>query len=593
MKTWHIVALLILASFVGGVVSPIQAAPSGMTFTVTSLADNPDAAPGNGTCADRGGGCTLRAAIMEANALAGANTIVLLADTYHLTRAGADEDAASTGDLDITGALTISGASPATTIIDASDSGDRVFQILHGAHVTISGMTMSGGTNFYALAGIAGGIYNSGVLDITNCVIEDNEASSTAGGIYNKGQLLITNSIIRHNAAQKGGGIYNAGTLTLTTSTISSNTVTGNGGGIYNGGTASIDASTIVMNTADYLGGGIDTEGRVRVTNSTVAGNSAAHSGGGISFTYHAANSQITNTSIRANSANLGGGLYPATPVSVDSSTISDNTATIGGGVYVDNGGALDLSDSTIRDNTTTSGGGAGLFVNRLASASIRSSTLNRNRAVAAGGGILMTGTAVVQLASSTLSDNLSASSGGGIQIEGGRLDTFNVTLAGNIADFDGDSRDQGGGISQTGGTVGLRNTILAANYHVDYMFLVRDDCHGTIAILYYSLLSATANCRITTNTASLTDQPAGLLALADNGGPTLTHALRSGSPAIDRADSNGCKDAANRVLKYDQRRYFRAIDGDGDSSPTCDMGAYEYGSTAPYTYLPIVLRSS
>src|SRR5688500_3377191 len=89
------------------------------TFTVTSTADEVDANPGNGACASASGACTLRAAVMEANALGGSDRITLPAGTYTLTIAGRGEDAAATGDLDVDGGtLEVVGAGIGTTVID-------------------------------------------------------------------------------------------------------------------------------------------------------------------------------------------------------------------------------------------------------------------------------------------------------------------------------------------------------------------------------------------------------------------------------------------------------------------------------------------
>ena len=143
----HFIRLLVLAAILAVIASPLDLAYTapGSTFTATSIADTVDANPGDGECADAGGNCTLRAAVMEANLSAGPDTIELLEDTYSLTIAGVDEDDAATGDLDLKGNLTINGASPKTTIIDAEQSSDRVFHILSAANVTFSGVTIRNG----------------------------------------------------------------------------------------------------------------------------------------------------------------------------------------------------------------------------------------------------------------------------------------------------------------------------------------------------------------------------------------------------------------------------------------------------------------
>src|SRR5436309_2887718 len=116
--TWFAVAL-----FVGA-----RPAAEAATFTVDSVFDEVDAAPGDGHCATAGSKCTLRAAIEETNALAGADAINLPAGTYLITIAGAGEDLAATGDLDITGSVSIVGAGAATTTVDGNHL-DRVFQV--------------------------------------------------------------------------------------------------------------------------------------------------------------------------------------------------------------------------------------------------------------------------------------------------------------------------------------------------------------------------------------------------------------------------------------------------------------------------------
>lgn len=93
----RVLAAAALAIAVFGLGAPARAA----TFIVNDTTDAVDAAPGDGVCLTAAGQCTLRAAIRQANALAGPDTIVVPAGTVVLTLVGTGEDAAVTGDLDI------------------------------------------------------------------------------------------------------------------------------------------------------------------------------------------------------------------------------------------------------------------------------------------------------------------------------------------------------------------------------------------------------------------------------------------------------------------------------------------------------------
>src|SRR6185369_11267116 len=102
--------------------------------------------------------CTLRAAIQASNANSGADTIVIPAGTFTLTIAGRGEDVAATGDLDITDAVTITGAGATSSIIDGGGL-DRVFDVFANGTTTMSGLTIRHG-NPDAAAG--GGIASGG-----------------------------------------------------------------------------------------------------------------------------------------------------------------------------------------------------------------------------------------------------------------------------------------------------------------------------------------------------------------------------------------------------------------------------------------------
>jgi CSLREA domain-containing protein len=297
----------------------ITLTPTPTGLTVNSTLDEPDAKPGDDLCLSTPSGvCTLRAAIMEANAVGDADTIILPPGEYVLTVVGSDEDAALTGDLDITSDLSIVGDDAEKTIINAIglDGTDRVFHIVNPATVSISGVTIRGGD----IEGSGGGILNaSGELAVSDSIISNNVARGLGGGIANGGALTITRSTIADNAAisgevigstrgvrliaytrtqafAQGGGIYNVGKLEITESTLSLN-LAFNGGGLANdrGGSAALTNVTISTNTADNVGGGIYAVGDVQLVNATIYANLAGEAGGGI-YTFFTAGPGVTLT---------------------------------------------------------------------------------------------------------------------------------------------------------------------------------------------------------------------------------------------------------------------------------------------------------
>lgn len=362
--------LALTAGFLGIALSAIVAAAP---FPVTKTADTAD-----GSCnAD----CSLREAIIAANALAGPDTVTLPAGTYVLTIAGPDgEDASANGDLDITSDVTITGAGSATTIVDGNGA-NRVFEIFVGP-VSFSGLTIRNGS----AAGFGGGIDNrsTSTVTITNSVISNNQANGFGGGINNNGAgtVTISNSSVTGNTAlgdNFGGGINNNfnGTLNVTNTVVSGNTAGGFGGGGINNnfsGAATVTGSTISGNTAEN-GGGINNNsgGSFTLTDSTVSGNtgtSTSPGGGGI-LNNSSGPMTITGSTISGNtSVGPGGGIANNSggALTITNSTISNNTSTHeagGGGVYRVSTGAVTLTNVTVIGNSAPSGGG-GLRNNRL-----------------------------------------------------------------------------------------------------------------------------------------------------------------------------------------------------------------------------------
>jgi CSLREA domain-containing protein len=303
------------------------------TFVVNSTDDAVDVHPGDGKCEAAGGVCTLRAAIQEANVLSGGpHTITLPAGIYTLTIPGRAEDAAATGDLDITASLTIKGSGAATAIIDGGRL-DRVFHVVAGS-VTLSGVTIRGGDAGTEPRG-GGGILNYGILTLNDSIVSGNSAAG-GGGIFNGGTMTLNNSTVSGNDARGAGGIYNFfGTVTLSKSTVSGNTAGGVGGIRNDGGTMTLNDSTVSGNvatgnfTGGILNGCSNTAPRgatATLTNSTVSGNRAITYGGGIvnsNDTQCGATITLSNSTVTGNSAGGDGGGIAQDPRNTNSGTVS------------------------------------------------------------------------------------------------------------------------------------------------------------------------------------------------------------------------------------------------------------------------------
>jgi uncharacterized repeat protein (TIGR01451 family)/CSLREA domain-containing protein len=276
------------------------------TFSVNSPADQPDGKPGDGKCLTGAGTCTLRAAVQEANALGpgGRHTVELHGgETYTLSRAGAGEDVAATGDLDVVADLTISVTGGTAVVRGASGWDDRLFDVWRsGAAVELRGLQIQNG-----VADPGGAIWNVGALALTNSTVSNNSADQLGGGIYNSGTLMLTNSTVSGNSAELfGGGIYNVGALTLANSTVNGNSAR-NGGGIYNAaGALTLTSSTVSGNSALGDGGGIWNIGTVTANNVTIAKNVAdadsddAGNGGGM-FNVSGGTVRVANTIVGTN----------------------------------------------------------------------------------------------------------------------------------------------------------------------------------------------------------------------------------------------------------------------------------------------------
>lgn len=251
----------------------VFAAPD-TTFTVDSLLDQPDTNLFDGRCRTKAGTCTLRAAVMQANAFSNHDKIKLAPATYTLTRKGADDNARR-GDLDVRYDLTITGALIGTTRVDGAALDERVFTIFQDAKVTLSRLTIQKGS---------GAIQNLGTLQLKNSTLLGNTTTTGGGGLLNGGTATIVSSTLNNNKAFQGGGIYNYGTLLVKHSTLSNNQAIGapsgiqdpGGGAVFNFGTSHLFNSTVSGNRTDGSGGGVYNYGNfTRLDHVTVAFNRA------------------------------------------------------------------------------------------------------------------------------------------------------------------------------------------------------------------------------------------------------------------------------------------------------------------------------
>lgn len=266
------------------------------------------------------GQCSLREAVIAANtdtatsgcpAGSGADTIVFDSSlpspsTFILTLTGANEDASTSGDLDLSGVLTIRGGDASRIILDGGGA-DRLFDIRPGATVTISGVTIQNGDPGSG-AGGGGLIVHGGVpgakLTLLNSILTNNRAS-LGGGIYGDGNgatIVIQEAQILANTAQtSGGGIANSGNLTLLNSLLAQNQAKSGGGIEHFGFSLKITNSTVSGNRASDNGGGLYNRGDTLILNATFSGNTASGPGTGGNIFQDTASLALKN-SILANS---------------------------------------------------------------------------------------------------------------------------------------------------------------------------------------------------------------------------------------------------------------------------------------------------
>lgn len=539
----------------GGVSASAQARDSvpirpGSTLPVTS-------------CADDGGAGTLRSVV--AGAASG--------DIVDLSQLGCSTITLQDGQIEVNvDNLTLAGPGRDALTIDAHDAS-RILLHNGAGTLTVSGLTLTHGRADAAIpsnpAGreASGGCVMStaatyGVITMTDSAVTECTAingtdtgnAALGGGIYSKGPINLTNVIVSNNTASDiratagsgiavGGGIRNNwDPITLTDCVVQGNRAEASyfarAGGVYSmenvvmtntvvdGNFAGCDTSEVACSFAD--GGGVVALGysaNIETSLSRISNNTASAmgevSGGGIALVGSAIARHITDTQISGNRALSvsgqahGGGVYASGVTRAKRSTVSGNTADVGGGLFVYYG-TLFLDDSTVSGNSAVNAGGiynahATGYYGFTGPLWINNSTITANAASGitatggVGGGVVSTFQSSIRLQSSIVAGNATPNA------DPSKAD---------LIDF-------------TGVIVGASNLVGAAQGVALPADTIRDD----------PLLGP----------------------LQDNGGPTLTHALLPGSPAIDAGNNTS-------NLDFDQRgEGFARVVG-----AAADIGAFE-----------------
>jgi len=524
-------AVLASAGAGAAVVFTQSAASANAPIVVDSLTD------------DGSGGTTLREAINQANTDSGQDEITFSVTgtiTLIVNLPG------------ITDALHITGPGASSLTIDGVDQY-RVFsfQYIDTSYGTnaVSGLTITHGNADGNNPDDSGGAiqlyHGDAEMTISDVVLTDNYSGNDGGAIQFgnfDGDATITRATVTDNySVYGGGGLYvdsdTGMALTIVDSIFTGNTAGGDGGGLYFDGditSVTIVDSVISGNTAGVSGGGIKSYAPLTIVGTTIADNTAIAEGGGGIWLYDAP-LVMANSTVSGNSAGgYGGGLYLYGAVTIVQSTISDNTAgQNAGGVYVGASAGAAILLSTITDNEAT--GPVSVGGNELA------------------GGILIGGGSPLVLSerhrarASETNDKGEAKTRGPRTTEApippGTVQAIGVIVAGNTGNDVGSYGDPAGAV-----TVQSLGSILGT---VETPLVTVTDAGGT--------------------QTGVTADALELGPLADNGGPTQTHALLPGSVAIDAGPAAADLPTFDGS-EYDQRGtgYARVVNG------KVDVGAFE-----------------
>ena len=453
--------------------------------------------------------------------------------TFDIAGDGPHTITLTTGELVIAKNLTINNDSGETITISGNNAS-RVFNINTGMTVAILDLTL---TNGKAADGADGGAGVGGFGEDGGAILNDGTLTLTRVNVTNSRSGNGGDSTSIPGEAGKGGGIYSTGSLTMNDCDVSGN-FGGNGGDGPNGGGRGGDGGGIF-----FFGG------TGALTDVTINSNTAGNSGNDVN-----------------GFGGMGGGLFVrlTSSVNVVASAITNNDSgtspgTDGFGGGLQNEGALTIVSSEISGNSTE-GPGGGIMNRPSGNLTLINTTISGNHATSGGHGVFSDNSTMV-ISNCTITNNSpSSSSGVGVFTTGGSAQAGNTIIAGN-GGASGSDLNTGGLFTSLG-----NNLIGKSDGSNGFTSGVNGDQVGTLALPINALLGP----------------------LANNGGPTQTHALLLGSPAIetgnnaivaaDTLDLDGDTNTSEPI-PFDQRGtgFPRVMDSaDANIVQTIDIGAFE-----------------
>ena len=336
---------------------------------------------------------------------------------------------------------------------------------------------------------------------------------------------------------------------------------------IADGGTITFDAS-LAGGTVGLTSGQLTVDRSVTVDASATPGLIVSGSDSSRVFQIAAGATVSMNDLVVADgvAAPQGGGILNYGTLNLDRVVVRDNTENSagpanfefgGGGIYNGTDATLNLTDSTVADNVSANQPAGGIFGFFGSTINVTRSTVSGNVAGDVAGGLRTLGNATI--VNSTISGNTSTAwHGGGLFATDGTVSILNSTIVNNSAP----AGTAGGLMVATFGapvTVTVQNTVVADNG--TYNCQIEGGGAAVLTSLGNNVFTD-ASCAPVGSDVVVAPGATGVDVLADNGGPTLTHALLAGSPAIDAADTAVCPATDQRGVARDA---------------ACDVGAFEF----------------